>query len=489
MLKRTLIISIALVFTAALVSCDGQDAAVGSPVDDLPTISVVTMKVGTGNFDGEMIAQALDDYAAPLIGAHISLEYVENEHYNQVFSTYIASNSMPDTFLVWSADLETQLIENGQLAPLDELLSEYGSAIPPFVGEELLSAHVYGGLIYAVANMMNRAQCLCFEYRKNIADTFGLDMASVESLEDLTAVLMGLKEKSDKIVPMSSFNIRTWDPLSDSLGVLMHGGQSTKVVNLYDTEEYRYICHVINRWRADGLLLDRDYGLTSINNFVRSPEFFGKLGNYGRGLSYVDSSDSGNPIECVILGEPFITTDASKRGCWGISAGSKHPVESMKFLNLMYSDPNVVNLLIFGIEGVHYEIVDPQKGVIDFPEGMTVESSGYAQFRGYHYGNQFIGYVWNGWPEDLWAQTLDFDAQAMRSAAYGFSYDLLPVVEQINACRKIISEFTPLLEEGYGDVDAILLELNTGLKEAGIDQVITEKQRQLDAWLAAGGIQ
>jgi putative aldouronate transport system substrate-binding protein len=267
----------------------------------------------------------------------------------------------------------------------------------------------------------------------------------------------------------------------------MDCGKSAQVVNLYNTEEYRYICDTIKGWRANGLLLNRDYGLTSINSFVRSPEFFGKLSNYGKGLSYVDSSDAGEPIECVILGEPFIITESNKRGCWGISAGSEHPVESMKFLNLMYSDPNVANLLIFGIEGVHYEIVDAQKGIIDFPEGVTVESSGYAQFRGYYFGNQFIGYVWNGWPEDLWEQTLAFDAQATRSSAYGFSYDPLPVSGQVNACRKVMSESISLLEAGYGDVDAILLELNAALMEAGVDQVIAEKQRQLDAWLAAGG--
>ena len=37
----------------------------------------------------------------------------------------------------------------------------------------------------------------------------------------------------------------------------------------------------------------------------------------------------------------------------------------MKYLNLMYTDPDIMNLLALGVEGVHYEMTDD--GTIDFP--------------------------------------------------------------------------------------------------------------------------
>jgi putative aldouronate transport system substrate-binding protein len=372
--------------------------------------------------------------------------------------------------------------------PLDALLEEYGGGIMSSVSEELLSAHVYDGKTYAIATLRDHAFCLCFEYRKSIADAYGLDMSSVKTLEDLTAVLMELKHKNDVIVPISSYGIRSWDPLSDNLGVLMDNGRSKQVVNLFETEDYKTICETIRVWRQSGLLLNEDSALISRNNFVRTKDIFGKLGSYWPGLTHIDSVDAGEAIECVILGEPNINTDSIKSFCWGISAKSERPVEAMKFLNLMYSDPYVVNLLIYGIEGVHYEIVDAQKGVIDFPKDVSVGLSGYAQFRGYFWGNQFIGHVWNGWPVYLWARTQDFDARAIRSTDYGFSYDPSSVADLADACREVASKYTPLLETGYGDVHALLQEFNEALKDAGINQVIAEKQRQFDAWLATGGI-
>jgi len=475
-----------LLVTAILPGCYGQ-APLAEPLpDNLPTISVVAIKVDKGNFDGDMVATALNEYVAPLIGARVELRYVEVELYNQTFSKYSATNSMPDVLMMTSSQLATQLRREGQLKPLGALLEEYGAAITQTIGDELLAAHTYGGEVYAVASMMNRSYCLCFEYRKNIADSYSLDMSSVSTLEDLTAVLLELKQKSDDVVPISEYSIVSWDPLSDSLGVLMDNGQSTQVVNLYETEEYWDIFRYVNRWRQEGLLLDRDYGLTSINSFVRSPEFFGKICTFGPGLPYVDSTDAGEPIECVILGEPFIIIDRNRRGSWGISAGSQHPEESMKFINLLYTDPYVVNLLIYGIEGVHYEVVDAVNGVIDFPEGVAVESSGYSQFRGYFFGNQFIGHIWHGWPYDLWDQIRVFDAEAARSYAYGFTYDPAPVAEQVRACREVVSEYTPMLEGGYGDAVELLSGLCAALKQAGIDEIVAGKQAQLDSWVEAG---
>ena len=489
MSRRTLA-AFVLLLSLALGGCDGRGNPTPPPSgwpDGLPTITVVTSKVDTGNFDGERISQALDAYAAPRIGAHVSLEFIENERYSQEFSKFLATDSLPDIFSMWYTYLGKQMVENGRLLPLNALLQEHGGAVVSAVGEEFLAVQAYNGNIYTIASLMDRASCLCFEYRKNIAGAYGLDMASVETMEGLTAVLAQLKQKGGGVVPMSSYKIISWDPLLDSLGVLMDYGRGTQVVNLYDTEEYRDMCRTINQWRANELLLNEDYGLTSINNFVRSPDFFGKLCGYHPGLPYIDSTDAGEPIECVILGEPFLYTDVDKRGCWGISARTTHPVESMELLNLMYSDPYVVNLLIYGIEGVHYEVVDRDKGIIDFPEGVTVTSSGYAQFRGYQWGNQFIGYTWNGWPEDLWDRILAFDKEALRSSAYGFTYDPAPVEEQVFACSEVVSEYTSLLEKGVGDVDPLLLEFREALSEAGIEQVVAEKQRQLDGWLSARG--
>ena len=46
-----------------------------------------------------------------------------------------------------------------------------------------------------------------------------------------------------------------------------------------------------------------------------------------------------------------------------VNANTKHPVECIKFLNLLNTDPEIRNLFNYGIEGVHYTL-DEQGQVV-----------------------------------------------------------------------------------------------------------------------------
>jgi putative aldouronate transport system substrate-binding protein len=452
----------------------------------LPTITMLASKVDTGHFDGGPVAEALDAYVSPRIGAHVALEFVEMDQYDQAVAQSAVSGTLPDVFLIWDPDIEQSLFRNGQILALDGLLSQYGEGTRQWVGGDLLGAHTFDGHVYGIPNLFDRAVCICFEYRAGIADAYGLDMGSVRSFESLTGVLRELHRKAPGLTPISEWNFTTWDTLGDSLGVLMDGGRGAEVANLYETEEYEAICRLVRQWRDDGLIEDQDSDLASINRFERSPEYFGRLSGYNPGLPYLDAASAGEPIECVLLTEPFTCTDKTKYGAWAVSSATASPEASMRFIELMYTDPAVANLLSYGVEGAHYVVVDREGGVIGFPEGVDAATSEYAQFRNYHYGNEFITYVWEGFPADLWEQVRRFNDSAARSRAYGFSYDRGPVEEQAYACQKAVQEYGPLLRAGIGDTDRLLGEFQDALRRAGIDAVVAEKQRQLDAWLAAG---
>lgn len=71
----------------------------------------------------------------------------------------------------------------------------------------------------------------------------------------------------------------------------------------------------------------------------------------------------------------------------------------MKLLNLMYTDPVLENLMIYGIEGTHYvakgDASNGQK-IIGYPEGVDATTSDYRPSGGWLWCNQFIGHVWEG---------------------------------------------------------------------------------------------
>lgn len=93
--------------------------------------------------------------------------------------------------------------------------------------------------------------------------------------------------------------------------------------------------------------------------------------------------------------------------------------------------------------------------------------------------------VWNYQPENYWDLLLDSNAEAKPSLALGFNFDATPVADQITACTNVYSQYYLPLINGEVDIDEVLPVFQQALHDAGIDDIIAEKQAQLDAWLAA----
>ena len=78
---------------------------------------------------------------------------------------------------------------------------------------------------------------------------------------------------------------------------------------------------------------------------------------------------------------------------------------------------------------------------------------------------------------------VDANNRALKSKAMGFIFDNTPVHDQYIAVDAVIKQYRDALIYGQVDVDSYLKEFRDALQEAGIDEIITEKQKQLDVFL------
>lgn len=162
---------------------------------------------------------------------------------------------------------------------------------------------------------------------------------------------------------------------------------------------------------------------------------------------------------------------------------ASEPEAAMKFLNLMYSDPEVSDLLNYGIEGTHYEMAED--GTYTYVQGQDDSSCTYHPAMTWIWPNTYIGGQWQDAAPELGEKMTEFNKKARKSKAMGFTFDNSSVINEATACSNVMQQYTFGLEVGAVDVDTVLPEFRQALKDAGIDKVIAEKQRQLDEWLAA----
>lgn len=405
------------------------------------------------------------------------------------------SNWMQQTNLMFSGGEQLDLMPSiynysqsvlqGQLIPLDDLLEKHGQGIIEALDPAYLDASRVKGTIYGVPTLHEMAVVNGIAMRKDVADKYQIDTSKLQTLEDLEEVLKTVKAGEPNMAPIIPStvgasilnNYKTYDELNNTIGVLPNYDNNLKVVNLYETEEYAEQLKMLRRWYQEGLILqDASTNQANPSDLIDSK----------RGFSFLTSAHPAALTESVekkvekFSQPPVSTTSQITNTMWGITVNSKTPDKAMEFLNLMYSDKDIANLLIWGIEGKHYEI--KSGNVIDFPEGVDAQSSGYYMNLGWLFGNQFLAYIWNGTDPELWEKVKEFNASATKSKALGFTFDPSTVKTEVAAIGNVITQYALPLETGSVDPDKILPKFIESLKAAGVDKVIAEKQKQLDEW-------
>lgn len=182
--------------------------------------------------------------------------------------------------------------------------------------------------------------------------------------------------------------------------------------------------------------------------------------------------------------QPTITTGDTSGAMLAISRTSENPEKAMQVINLLHSDPVVNNLLNFGIEGTHYVKKEGSDSIISLPEGTDPNNRTYNPGAQWQLGNQFLNYLWDNEDPEKWDKFKDFNARGVKSPALGFTFNSQPVKNEIAAVNNVNKQFKPALTSGAVDPNEMIPKYADKLKAAGIDKIIAEKQKQLDAFLA-----
>ncbi|OCT11859.1 ABC transporter substrate-binding protein [Paenibacillus pectinilyticus] len=421
------------------------------------------------------------------INATVKLLPISFGNWNQQTNLMMSSNEKLDLMLILGT--YTNQVAKGQLLPLDDLITKYGKGITTAVGADYLNVSKVEGKNYGVPSIREFARGFGFTMRKDIADKNNIDVSKIKTLDDVESVLKIIKEKEPNLTPIApggsnSTFMQTYIPydgLGDAYGVLPNYDNGLKIVNNVESPEYAAYIKKFRSWYTSGYVLkDAATNQMSSNDLVKAGKLFGYLTPTKPGFDSMTSRQTTYQMVTATLIDPVATTFTTTGIMWGIPHHSTNPDRAMMLLNLLYTDKDLINLLDWGIEGKHY--VKVSDNLIDFPQGIDANTSGYYMGLSWMWGNQFLSYVFKGDSPDIWKETMEFNKSAKKSKALGFSFDADPVKTEITAVTNVTNQYQKGIETGTLDPDKALPEYISKLKAAGIDKIIAEKQKQMDAW-------
>lgn len=150
----------------------------------------------------------------------------------------------------------------------------------------------------------------------------------------------------------------------------------------------------------------------------------------------------------------------------GIASWSEHPEEALEFLSLVATEPELSNLLTYGIEGEHYQ-VDPVTGNL-----VILQNGGMGPNALTTIANKMITLPTGLEPENK------AEIYAERNDSVEFSPEVLYGIHtlysdpDIMAIIAVYEKYSGLWDGDYEDVDQTVEQLRQELEDAGIEEVL-----------------
>lgn len=461
----------------------GTDSAKG---DDLYTVTVYAPYTASSEACAE-ISEKASEITRELIGCEVELVRGVT---SQQLNLALTSGEKLDLFCAfpWEVTLSS-MAASSEIVAMDELLAEYAPDVKASISEDDWSCTTVNGSIYGVPMNKDKAQARGFEINKEIADEVGFDYSKPMTFEELEENLKKVKaaypDKYPCVPNHGTMNFPTWscDVMGDSLGVLENCLEDdTTVVNLYETESFKNYCEMMYRWVQEGLMMpdgantDEPY-----QTYISSGIGFGTFTPLKAGFEAEETRRCGVEMAAVQLYEAHSTT-SMVNAAWCIAGNSEQPEKAMQMLNLMYTNSDIANLFVNGIEGKHYEVVDEENDIINYTAGIDSATTDYSVF-GWLWPNEQITHVWEGDDPDVWKALGEFNASAKSSPAKGFLFNNENVLNEVTACNNVVGKYQNSLITGSLNPEEAIPQMLEELKAAGIDTIIAEKQAQFDKWL------
>ena len=448
------------------------------------------------------------------------------EEYSEKFSQVLASGEGVD--LAWTGWLinKPQNIADGNLMPLDDLLAEYGQGIVDILGENVVEIHrnADDGKLYYLPSWQGlvgdrRGWLVVTEIAELAGDTWIEDTEAAlnkwrnnySGIEDFQAVLdqatkylAAAKEAGKLGAGINTGRAFGWSMYNGMYSFLGVGGAEIGITYCDGTftvkdgvagEHYKLYAKTMADWYKEGyirsdimsvdtstLTMPKNGEITdttyvfSCDPYLTEADQEAAIADAGMDMTYL-------PIEenaYLILGG-----DTS----YAIPYCADEPERAMMVLNAIYSQPDLYNTLIYGIEGEDYTKNADGTITTSYVGASPTADDSYGIQR-WIIGSCKNALINNGTDPNYYADLEALEETARVNPFLNFTFDRTNVEGICASILNVYYEYGPQIDNGVaGDNwEELYNSYMAARKDAGIEELVTEFQNQLNEYIKANNI-
>ncbi len=494
--------------TAQPAASSGSEPASSSSGSSAGVITLDYYWIGNGDTDQRpLVEAAVNEYIEPLLGVRVSFHIVGWGDWDTKAITGLQAGEKMDIFFTADWRNYMQLATQGLFYPLNDNNGEYGNLLEQY-GPDIIAglnpAFITGtqidGVNYAVPTNKELTVPEGFIYNVTFAEEIGFtpeDAAAIKSLRDLEPWLEKAKEARPDEYPYltdGGGGFQPWVPgfasgvpsnlISMEFAPDAAGNFNEAVTSIMETPWAQEHTTIMREWYLKGWI-HPDAGLTTFNTteIRNAGRFFIEpqplKGHNIKAQELINASGNPDLVLNEIYAQPKVNITTHAGGSMlAIPIISQHPVEAMKFINLMHSDSKLLNMMLFGAEGTHWEFAEDGRVKI-------LNSAWYGAHGGaWTLGNTMLQAVSTNEDPDKNRMLIEYSNDSVDHPSLGFRFRTEPVAAELTAIGAVADGLHRALMTGYVDPAVELPNYIEALKAAGLDTVKAEVEQQYEEWKA-----
>ena len=495
---------------------------------ELEPKTIQLMISGPGKQNGSDAAWAafnelLQQYVPNTTVEFIDVPFAE---YSEKFSQVLASGEGVD--LAWVGWLVNKAdnIADGNLMPLDDLIDQYGQGIVDTLGQTVVDLHrtASDGKLYYVPSWQGlcgdrRGWLVVTELAELAGDTWVEDTEAAldkwrnhySGIEDFQAVLdqatkyLAAAKAAGKIgAGINTGRAFGWSMYTGNMSFLGVGGaeigipfedSSFGVVDGVASEHYKLYAKTMAEWYKEGYIRSDIMSVdTSTLTMPTEGQITDKTYIFGceQYLTEADqvtrSANAGMDMTFLPIEEKAYLQKGDATA-YAIPYCADEPERAMMVLNAIYAQPDLYNTLIYGVEGVDYT-KNADGTITTSYAGASVTADDNYGIPRWIIGSCKNALINNGTDPNYYTDLEALEADARVNPFMNFTFDRSKVEGICASLLNVYYEYGPQLDNGVGgdNWETIYNNYLSARKDAGVEELIAEYQRQLNEYIQANNI-
>jgi putative aldouronate transport system substrate-binding protein len=484
--------------TETQAAIEEQPVVKDGALDTSKEVKLKMIFVGPKPVDYDMVFTELNKKLKAKINATIEGEFLDWSDWAQKYPLKLAANE--DFDLIYSANwagYNDQALKGGFLELTEDLLSTNMPTTWNVMPKVSWDQAKVNGKLYMVPQNKGESVEKLILYREDLRKKYSLP--AIDSPEAFANYLKAVAANEKGIIPFTPetgdwklHNLdrvllkqrNDWNMLDFDLPLgFKLTDEKGQIFNVYETPEFKDLLHYYkdladnNAWSKNVLNSKNDHQQDFKEG--KTASITHNMGTLGAIISAMRKENS--PYEVALAditpNNKKSTAIATQNGT-SVHASSKNPERALMFIDLMQNDKELHDLMMSGIEGVHYVPV----GDVKFQ--ATDKSNNYTGFSNWSF-NSSLNRDNESFPQEATDMQKGWEEQVYHYPLETFVFNNTNVKSEVANVSNVMLRYAIPLEYGVlKDVDKGLEDLNKQMKAAGIDKIQQEMQIQMDAFLA-----